>query len=128
MAPVTVVTAVYVADTSRYVAGVNRAVQAPQQFNNALPEAEKSTGRLAMAGAALGAGLATLGAIGFARASAAIKQYAMQGVQAAAQYEQTVISMEGIFQGSGMSMQAAVAKTQSYLAELRDFAARTPFE
>jgi phage-related protein len=55
-------------------------------------------------------------------------KYAQQGIAAAASYEQTVISMEGIFVGSGMSMQQAAKKTESYLGELRDFAARTPFE
>ncbi len=128
MAPVTVVTAVYVADTSRYVKAVDQATASTRQFAGALPAAEQASGRLNASTVALGAAVGTLGAMAFAKAAAAIKQYAMQGIQAAAQYEQTVISIEGIFQGSGMSMQAAASKTKSYLADLRDFAARTPFE
>lgn len=128
MAPVTVVTAVYVADTSRYVKAVGQATDATKQFAGALPQAEGASSRFSAANMALAASVGTLGAIAFAKAAAAIKNYAMQGIQAAAQFEQTVISIEGIFVGTGQSVKEAAAKTQTYLADLRDFAARTPFE
>lgn len=125
---VTTVSAVYVADVNRYVRNVDRATQATRGFQQAMPAAEQSTNRLNAAQVGLAATVGGVVAIGFSKAMNLIRQYATQGIQAAAQYEQTVISIEGIFTGTGMSMQAAATKTKSYLADLRRFAAETPFE
>ena len=127
MAQVTV-TAQYVADTAAYVRGVRQATDATNEFARNLPQAEQAQDKLKASTVGLSAALGTLGGLLFAKASGAVMKYAQQGIAAAKQYEQTVISMEGIFAGTGMSMEQAAAKTESYLAELRDFAAKTPFE
>lgn len=127
MAEVTV-TAQYIADTVQYVNNVKKATDATNQFAKSMPQAEQASNRMKASTVGLGAAMGTLGAIVFAKAASAVTNFAQQGIAAAASYEQTVISMQGIFQGSGMSMQQAAKKTESYLAELRDFAARTPFE
>jgi tape measure domain-containing protein len=128
MAVATTVTATYIADTTRYVNGMRAAVNATQQLTDALPHATDATDRLGVKGVAVGTALGQLGAMVMAKATASITRYARQGISAAAQYEQTVISMQGIFQGTGMSMEEAAKKTESYLGDLRDFAAKTPFE
>lgn len=128
MAITTEVAARITADTSNYVRSMRAATDATNQFAAALPQAGQAQDRVKASTVALGSALGTIGAQIGMKAVGAIQKYATQGIMAAAQYEQTVISMQGIFQGSGMSMQDAAAKTQSYLAELRDFAARTPFE
>ena len=127
MAQVTV-TAQYVADTASYVRNVRAAADATNQFARELPQAAQAQDAVKTSTVALGSALGVLGAQVFAKATGAVMKYAQQGIAAAKQYEQTVISMEGIFAGTGMSMEDAAAKTQSYLAELRDFAAKTPFE
>jgi tape measure domain-containing protein len=128
MADVTTVEARYIADTTRYVAALKQATNATNEFARTLPQAEASQDRVKASTVALGSALGVLGAQLGARALGMIKQYAMQGINAAKQYEQTVISIEGIFQGTGMSVEAATTKTKTYLADLRDFAAKTPFE
>jgi hypothetical protein len=127
MAQVTV-TAQYVADTASYVRNLRQATDATNQFARELPQVEQAQDRVKTSTVALGAALGTLGAQVFAKATGAVMRYAQQGIAAAKQYEQTVISIEGIFAGTGMSMEDAAKKTQTYLADLRDFAAKTPFE
>ena len=128
MAVTTTVEAKYIADTTRYVSALSRATDATNEFARSLPNAEASQDKVKTSSIALGSALGAIGAQMFARATAAVKQYAMQGINAAKQYEQTVISIEGIFQGTGLSMEQAATKTKTYLADLRDFAAKTPFE
>lgn len=125
---VTTVTAVYSADTSSFVRGTKAAQAAAQQFSNAMGQADSSAGRTKASTIALGSAMGMLGAQAFAQASSRIKAFAMQGIQAAASFEQTVISIEGIFVGMGMSVGEATTQTKTYLADLRDFAATTPFE
>ena len=127
MAQVTV-TAQYVADTASYVRAVRQATDSTNEFARNLPQVEQAQDKVKTSTIALGAALGTLGAQVFARATGAVMKYAQQGIAAAKQYEQTVISIEGIFAGTGMSMEEAATKTQGYLADLRDFAAKTPFE
>lgn len=127
MAQVTV-TAQYVADTSAYVRNVRAATEATNQLAAELPQVERAQDRVKTSSIALGSAMGVLGAQVFARATSAVMRYAQQGIAAAKDYEQTVISIEGIFAGTGMAMEDAAEKTQSYLAELRDFAAKTPFE
>lgn len=128
MSQMTTVEARYIANTLQYVNRMQAAIDANAKFAQSFPQVEKAQGQVKTSSIALGAALGALGAQMFARATSAVKKYAMQGIQAAAQYEQTVISIQGIFQGTGMSMQAAADKTKTYLADLRDFAAKTPFE
>lgn len=123
-----VVEAQYVADTTRYVRSLRQASEETARFAREIPEAVQATDKLKASSIGLSAALGTVGAIIGAKAIGAIQKYAMQGIAAAKQYEQTVISIEGIFAGTGMSMEAAAEKTKSYLADLRDFAAKTPFE
>lgn len=127
MAQVTV-TAQYVADTAAYVRNVRQAADATNQFARELPQVAQAQDAVKTSTVALGSALGVLGAQVFARATGAVMKYAQQGIAAAKQYEQTVISIEGIFAGTGMSMEAAAEKTKTYLADLRDFAAKTPFE
>ena len=128
MATVAHVDARFTADTSAYVRSVRDAQRATENLARSMPQADQAVGNLKTSTIALGAALGTIGAQALARATGAVKQFAMQGIQAAKDYEQTVISIEGIFQGMGMSVQEATDKTKSYLADLRDFAAETPFE
>lgn len=128
MATVAQVDARYTADTSQYVRAVRQAQQATQNLAGTLPDADKSMGDLKASTVALGAAMGTLGAQAITKTIGYVKQFAMQGINAAKDYEQTVISIEGIFQGMGMSVGEATEKTKSYLADLRDFAAETPFE
>ena len=128
MAVVSTVEARYVADTSAYVRGLQQATQATNKLASEIPKIEKANAGATVSGLALGAAIGTLGAQVFAKATGAVMKYAQQGIAAAKQYEQTVISIEGIFAGTGMAMEEAATKTQSYLGELRDFAAKTPFE
>lgn len=128
MAVVSTVEARYVADTSAYVRGLQQATQATNKLANAIPQVEVANRSATVSGLALGAAVGTLGAQVFAKATGAVMKYAQQGIAAAKQYEQTVISIEGIFAGTGMEIEAAATKTQTYLGELRDFAAKTPFE
>lgn len=128
MAVETRVNAVFTADTNPLVSSLKRATDSTNQFANALPNADRAQQGVKTSTVALGAALGTLGATVFAKATSAVMNYARQGIEAAKQYEQTVISIEGIFAGTGMSMEAAADKTKSYLADLRDFAAETPFE
>lgn len=128
MSQMTTVEARYIANTLQYVNRMQAAIDANAKFAQSMKPTEQAQDRVKTSSIALGAALGTLGAQMFARATSAVKKYAMQGIQAAAQYEQTVISIQGIFQGTGMSMQAAATKTKTYLADLRDFAAKTPFE
>jgi DNA-binding transcriptional MerR regulator len=93
-----------------------------------MPQADQAMGNMKTSTIALGAALGTIGAQALTRATGLVKQFAMQGIQAAKDYEQTVISIEGIFQGMGMSVEEATTKTKDYLSDLRDFAAKTPFE
>jgi hypothetical protein len=123
-----VVEAQYVADTTRYVRSLRQASEETARFAREIPEAVQATDKLKASSIGLSAALGTVGAIIGAKAIGAIQKYAMQGIAAAKQYEQTVISIEGIFAGTGMSMEAAAEKTKTYLADLRDFAAKTPFE
>ena len=123
-----VVEAQYVADTARYVRSVRQAAEETSRFAREIPQAVQATDQLKSSSIGLSAALGTVGAILGAKALGAVQKYAMQGIEAAKQYEQTVISIEGIFAGTGMSMQAAADKTQTYLSDLRDFAAKTPFE
>lgn len=127
MAQVTV-TAQYIADTTAYVRNVKRSIEVTEELSKSLPKVEQAQDKVKTSSIALGAALGTLGALAFQRATGAVMRFAQQGIRAAKDYEQTVISIEGIFAGTGMSMQEAAEKTQSYLAELRDFAAKTPFE
>jgi hypothetical protein len=124
----TEVTAVYRADTAAYVRGVKQAVEATKAFQDATVGADKTLGGIKGSTIALGAAFGTLGAMAIAKATSKLKQFTMQAIDAAASYEQTVISIEGIFVGMGMSVQEATAETKTYLADLRDFAATTPFE
>ena len=128
MATVAHVDARFTADTSAYVRSVRDAQRATESLANSMPRADDAMGSMKTSTIALGAALGTIGAQALARATGAVKQFAMQGIQAAKDYEQTVISIEGIFQGMGMSVQEATDKTKTYLADLRDFAAETPFE
>lgn len=149
MATVAHVDARFTADTSAYVRSVREAQRATETMSRAMPGASNGITRVATAGrnyakaippatqateqftaanAAMTGAIGALGVMVLARATAAVKRYANEAVMAAASYEQTVISIEGIFRGTGMSIEQAASKTQSYLAELRDFAARTPFE
>ena len=128
MATVAHVDARFTADTSAYVRSVRDAQRATESLANSMPRADDAMGSMKTSTIALGAALGTLGAQALTRATGLVKQFAMQGVQAAKDYEQTVISIEGIFQGMGMSVEEATTKTKSYLADLRDFAAETPFE
>lgn len=123
-----VVEAQYVADTTRYVRNLRQASEETSRFAREIPEAVQATDQLKSSTIGLSAALGTVGAIIGAKAIGAIQKYAMQGIAAAKQYEQTVISIEGIFAGTGMSMEAAAEKTKTYLGDLRDFAAKTPFE
>lgn len=128
MATVAHVDARFTADTSAYVRSVRDAQRATQQLADSLPSADSAMGSMKASTIALGAALGTLGAQALTRATGLVKQFAMQGIQAAKDYEQTVISIEGIFQGMGMSVEQATEETKGYLADLRDFAAETPFE
>lgn len=128
MAVATTVTAKYVADTNSYVQNLSRATDATREFSRAIPEAAASTKQLSSSAVGLSAAFGTVATLVGAKAVGAIQRYARQGIEAAKQYEQTVISIQGIFAGTGMSMEDAAAKTERYLGELRDFAARTPFE
>lgn len=128
MAPTVHVDARYTADTTQYVRQVRQAQQATVDFARSMPQADKSMADVKASTVALGSALGMLGAQALTRATAKVKQFAMQGVNAAKDYEQTVISIEGIFAGMGMSVEEATEKTKSYLADLRDFAAKTPFE
>ena len=113
MADVTTVEARYIADTTRYVSALKQATTATNEFARSLPQAEASQDKVKTSSIALGSALGTIGAQMFARATLAVKKYAMQGIEAAKQYEQTVISIEGIFQGTGMSMEDAATKTKA---------------
>jgi len=124
----TEVTAIYRADVASYVRGVKQAQASTQAFANAATGADKTIGGMKASTVALGAAFGTLGAMAIAKATAKLKQFTMQAIDAAASYEQTVISIEGIFVGMGMSVQQATSETKTYLADLRDFAATTPFE
>lgn len=128
MATVAHVDARFTADTSAYVRSVRDAQRATQQLADSLPSADDAMGNMKASTIALGAALGTLGAQALTRATGLVKQFAMQGIQAAKDYEQTVISIEGIFMGMGMSVEQATEETKGYLADLRDFAAETPFE
>lgn len=128
MATVAHVDARFTADTSAYVRSVRDAQRATENLARTMPSADQAMGNMKTSTIALGAALGTLGAQALTRATGLVKQFAMQGIQAAKDYEQTVISIEGIFQGMGMSVEEATSKTKSYLADLRDFAAETPFE
>lgn len=128
MAVVTTVTAKYVADTNSYVQNLQQASDATREFSRALPEASAATKQLSSSAVGLSAAFGTVATLVGAKAVGAIQRYARQGIEAAKQYEQTVISIQGIFAGTGMSMEDAAKKTEKYLGELRDFAARTPFE
>lgn len=128
MATVAHVDARFTADTSAYVRSVREAQRATENLANSMPQVDQAMGSMKTSTVALGAALGTLGAQALVRATGLVKQFAMQGIQAAKDYEQTVISIEGIFQGMGMSVEEATTKTKSYLADLRDFAATTPFE
>lgn len=128
MAIVSTVEARYLADTTAYVRGLQQATQATNKLANELPAVESAQDKVKTSSIALGAALGTLGAQVFAKATGAVMKYAQQGIAAAKQYEQTVISIQGIFAGTGMSMEDAALKTEGYLADLRDFAAKTPFE
>ena len=70
-----------------------------------------------LASLAIGAGVAA------AAVGAAFGMMTLKGVQAAASYEQTTIAFESSFKSMGRSAQDA----QTYLKNLRDFAAKTPF-
>lgn len=127
MAQVTV-TAQYVADTTAYVNSLKRATQATNDLAAAMPGVSKATDRVKASTIGLGSAMGILGSMVMSKGLSAIQRFTSQGIAAAAEYEQTVISMQGIFQGTGMSVQQAADKTKSYLGELRDFAAKTPFE
>lgn len=118
----------FTADTSPYVRSVREAQKATENLARSLPSADGAMGNMKASTIALGAALGTLGAQALTKATGLVKQFAMQGIQAAKDYEQTVISIEGIFQGMGMSVEQATTETKGYLADLRDFAAETPFE
>lgn len=118
----------YTADTSSYVRGAKEAQRATEQFARAMPEADRAMADVKASSVALGSALGLLAAQALTKATAKVKQFAMQGINAAKDYEQTVISIEGIFAGMGMSVEEATTKTAEYLADLRDFAAKTPFE
>lgn len=128
MATVAHVDARFTADTSAYVRSVRDAQRATENLARSMPQADQAMGNMKTSTIALGAALGTIGAQALTRATGLVKQFAMQGIQAAKDYEQTVISIEGIFQGMGMSVEEATTKTKSYLSDLRDFAATTPFE
>lgn len=128
MATVAHVDARFTADTSAYVRSVRDAQRATENLARSMPQADQAMGNMKTSTIALGAALGTIGAQALTRATGLVKQFAMQGIQAAKDYEQTVISIEGIFQGMGMSVEEATTKTKSYLSDLRDFAANTPFE
>lgn len=128
MAAQTEVTAVYRADTSSFVRGTKQAQAQASEFARSMGDAQKSADQLKTSTVAVGTALGGLALKGISMATAKVKQFAMQGVNAAKDYEQTVISIEGIFQGMGMSVGEATEKTAQYLADLRDFAAKTPFE
>jgi hypothetical protein len=128
VAVVSNVEARYTADTTAYVRSLQKATDATNQFAQQLPNAENSQDKVRASTIALGSAMGMLGAQVFAKATGAVMKYAHQGIAAAKQYEQTVISIQGIFVGTGMSMEKAADKTEKYLGELRDFAARTPFE
>jgi hypothetical protein len=128
VATVAHVDARFTADTSAYVRSVREAQRATENLAKSMPNADQAMGNMKTSTIALGAALGTIGAQALTRATGLVKQFAMQGIQAAKDYEQTVISIEGIFQGMGMSVEEATTKTKDYLADLRDFAAKTPFE
>ena len=128
MATVAHVDARFTADTSAYVRSVRDAQRATENLARSMPQADQAMGNVKTSSIALGAALGTLGAQAIVMATNKVKEFAKQGIQAAKDYEQTVISIEGIFQGMGMSVEEATSKTKSYLADLRDFAATTPFE
>ena len=128
MAAVTEVTAVYRADTSSYVRGAKQAQAATQQFAAAAGQANQAAGGMKASTVALGTAVGLVAVQALTKATAKVKEFAMQGIQAAASYEQTVISIEGIFVGMGMTVGQATEQTKEYLGDLRDFAATTPFE
>lgn len=128
MATVAHVDARFTADTSAYVRSVREAQRATENLAQTMPNADQAMGQMKTSSIALGAALGTLGAQAIVMATGKIKDFAKQGLQAAKDYEQTVISIEGIFQGMGMSVKEAAAETKTYLSDLRDFAAKTPFE
>jgi hypothetical protein len=128
VATVAHVDARYTADTSAYVRAVRDAQRATQAFADQLPQVDKAVGEVKASTIAFGAALGTLGAQALTRATGMVKQFAMQGIQAAKDYEQTVISIEGIFVGMGKTVEQATSETKTYLGDLRDFAAATPFE
>ncbi len=124
----TEVTAIYRADTAAYVRGVKAAQASTKAFADATAGANRSAGSMKASTVALGSAMGILGTQAIGMATAKLKQFTTQAITSAASYEQTVISIEGIFVGMGKSVEQATAETKTYLADLRDFAATTPFE
>lgn len=94
MATVAHVDARFTADTSAYVRSVREAQRATENLARTMPTADQAMGNMKTSTIALGAALGTLGAQALTRATGLVKQFAMQGVQAAKDYEQTVISID----------------------------------
>jgi tape measure domain-containing protein len=116
------------ADTSNYSTNMKRSAA----DTTALAKSAEKMGSAVNGASAVGAnalrGLSTVAKVAAAGVGAAFVAAAGMGLSAAAQYEQTVISFEGLFRAQGMSVQQSAAKTEEYLGQLRDFAAKTPFE
>ena len=118
MAVVTEVLARISANPSNFVSGMQQAAAAAEQFSQSVAQTTEQSSTSLMGLVSRVQGLRA------AIAGSAVGVFAMTGVNAAAAYEQQVISFEGIFKGLGKSAQDA----QDYLVSLRDFAATTPFE
>ena len=128
MATVAHVDARFTADTSAYVRGMRDAQAATASLAASMPQTDQAIGQLKTSTIAFGAALGTLGAQALTKVTGKIKEFAKQGINAAKDYEQTVISIEGIFVGMGMTVEKATTETAQYLDDLRVFAAETPFE
>lgn len=118
MAIVTEVLARISANPSNFISGMNSAAQATDNFQRSVDKSVQASSN------SFGSLMDVVSRYKGLIAGSAVGMFAKQGIDAAAKYEQQVISFEGIFQGIGKSAEEA----QSYLVSLRDFAARTPFE
>ena len=112
---------------TRFVTGAAAANVATRDMGSSVDDMSRKTSRLSgAAGMAAGAlkGIGIAGGVALAAGGAALGMFTMKGVQAAASFQQTTLAFESSFKSMGRSAEEA----QQYLNDLRDFAAKTPFE
>lgn len=112
---------------NKFVAGAAATSVATDKVGNGFDDMSRRGsrfGNVAMGMTTALKGIGVAGGVALAAGGAAMGAFAMKGVMAAARFEQTTLAFESSFKSMGRSAEEA----QQYLTDLRDFAAKTPFE